>query len=56
MKIDFNDKSFIEIKRTADPDKITIVISAIDHNNTFKKIINSCEITTEQFKALISDI
>lgn len=54
MRIDFDDKSYVEIKKTQD--KIIIIIQAIDHNDKMKKVINAVEITSEQFKSLISDI
>jgi len=54
MKIEFEDKSYIEIKKNND--KIIIIISAKDHQNDLKKIINAVEITVEEYQKLISDI
>jgi hypothetical protein len=56
MKIVFDDKSFIECKKSETPDKIIITISAKDGVNPLKKIINSCELTTDEFKQLISEV
>ena len=54
MKIQFEDKSFIECKK--DGDKIIIIIQAKDYNNPLKKINNCVELSEEQFKELISEI
>lgn len=54
MKISFDDNSFIEVKNQ--DGKIIISIQAKDYQNPLKKIINSVEITPEQFKELISDV
>ncbi len=56
MKIIFEDKSFIEIKRSNNPNKIFIIIQAKDQSNPLKKITNSVEITEEEFKSIISEI
>jgi nitrate reductase NapAB chaperone NapD len=56
MKISFPDKSYIECKKSDNPDKIIIIISAKDQNNSLKKITNAVEITKEEFKRLISDV
>jgi nitrate reductase NapAB chaperone NapD len=56
MKIEFNDKSYIECKKSDTPGKIVIVISAKDYENPLKKITNAVEIEESQFKQLISDI
>lgn len=54
MKIEFEDKSYIEIKKNND--KIFIIISAKDHQNNLKNIINAVELTLEEYNKLISDI
>ena len=54
MKIEFEDNSYVEIKKNND--KIIIVISAKDHQNNLKKIVNAVELTSEEFNKLISDI
>lgn len=56
MKIQFEDKSYVECAKSANPGKIVITISAKDHNDPLKKITNAVEITSEEFKRLISDV
>lgn len=56
MRVDFDDKSYIECQKSNHPGKILVVISAKDHENPLKRIVNTVELTTEQFKSLISDI
>lgn len=56
MKITFDDKSYVEARKSDDPDKIVIIISAKDHNNPLKKITNAVEISKAEFKLLISDV
>jgi hypothetical protein len=56
MKIEFEDKSYLEIIKSKDPDKIFIIIQAKDHNNALKKITNTVEITLDQFKKIYSEI
>jgi len=56
MRIEFNDKSYIECRKSDNPGKIFIIISAKDHENPLKKITNAVEIDESQFKELISDI
>ncbi len=56
MKITFEDKSYIEVRKSENPGKVIVIISAKDHDNTLKKITNAVEITTSEFSQLISDI
>lgn len=56
MKIEFEDKSYIECYKSDQPGKIVIAISAKDHLNAFKKITNAVELTAEEFKRLINDV
>lgn len=56
MKQVFEDKSFIEVAKSDNPGKIVITISAKDRTDPLKKITNAVEITTEEFKKLISDV
>lgn len=56
MKITFEDKSYIECRKSDNPDKIIVIISAKDHDNPLKKITNAVEISTAEFKQLISDV
>lgn len=56
MKITFEDKSYIECRKSDNPGKIIVIISAKDQENPLKKITNAVEITTAEFKQLISDV
>lgn len=56
MKIIFEDKSYIEARKSDNPDKIIIIISAKDQENPLKKITNAVEISAAEFKQLISDV
>ena len=56
MKIQFEDKSYVEIKKTSSGDKILVIIQAKDHNNDRKNITNAVELSIEEFKKLISDV
>ena len=54
MKINFEDKSYIECRKS--DDKIVIIISAKDAENPRKKTTNAVEITKEEFKKLIEGL
>ena len=54
MKIEFEDKSYIECRKN--DDKILFVIVARDQNNKLKKLKNAVELTEDEFKRLISEI
>jgi tRNA threonylcarbamoyladenosine modification (KEOPS) complex Pcc1 subunit len=54
MKKEFDDKSYIEIKKQ--DNKILIVISAKDFKNPLTNIANCVELDIEEFKQLIKDI
>jgi len=54
MKIQFDDKSYIECRKLND--KIIVIVSAKDYNNPLKKITNSVELNIEEFRKLISDV
>ena len=56
MKISFKDSSYINCQKSADGDKIVILLSAKDGTNPLKRINNACELTLDEFKQLISDI
>lgn len=56
MKITFDDKSYIECRKSDNPGKIIVIISAKDHDNPLKKITNAVEITTAEFKQLVSGV
>jgi hypothetical protein len=53
MKITFDDKSFAEIKKSHTSDKIIFTIGALDGQSKRVSIINSVELTQEQFDQLI---
>ena len=55
MKIQFEDKSYVEIKRSADG-KYLVIVSAKDAENPLKNVTNAVEITEKEFKYLVSDI
>lgn len=55
MKIEFEDKSYIECSKSDNPGKVVISISAKDHENPLKRITNAVELTSEQFKKLVSE-
>ncbi len=54
MKIEFGDKSYLDIKRNWNNKKISIIISS--KSSEGKINITSCQITDEQFKELINSI
>ncbi len=56
MKIEFDDRSYIDCQKSDNPGKIIIAISALDASNSRKKITNAVELTMEEFNQLISDI
>lgn len=56
MKITFEDKSYLEIRKADKPDHVILIISAKDQENSRKKITNAVEITIEEFRKLLSDI
>jgi nitrate reductase NapAB chaperone NapD len=56
MKISFEDKSYVEIKKSDNLGKVLLIISAKSQDNHLKKITNAVEIDTAQFKLLISDL
>jgi nitrate reductase NapAB chaperone NapD len=56
MKIEFEDKSYIEVSKSKEPGKVIITIQAKDYTNDLKKISNSVEITIEQWQNLVTGI
>jgi hypothetical protein len=56
VKIQFEDKSYLEIKKSSNTNKVTIIIQAKDHQNSLKKITNCVEIDLDQFKKIINEI
>lgn len=55
MKIDFEDNSYIEISVSV-TGKVQIVLSARDRKNLKNNIINSAEISQEQFIKLTENV
>jgi hypothetical protein len=56
MRITFDDKSFVECKRSDNPGKVMIVISASDRSDPLKKTTNAVEISQEEFQKLVADV
>jgi hypothetical protein len=56
MKITFDDKSFVEVKKSESSDKIILIICAKDKENIRKNTINAVELTKEEFKKLVEDV
>ena len=55
-RITFEDKSFIEIKKASNPDKILVLIQAKDGDNTLKKITNCVELDKTDLETLLADL
>lgn len=55
MRINFEDESYIECRKSDSPGKIIIVIQAKDSNNPLKRITNAVEMSEEEFRKLISE-
>lgn len=55
MRINFEDKSFVEIKQGS-PGKIAIILGAKKKNNILEMEVNACEIEICQFAELINNI
>jgi hypothetical protein len=56
MKIQFDDRSYIEITKSNNSDKIFISVAAKDQNNSKSLIINSVELTVEQLNQLVNSL
>jgi hypothetical protein len=54
MRIDFDNSSFIEIYYSED--KVSIILGAKDANNHLKKIVNSAEVSIDEWNKLIEEI
>lgn len=55
MRINFEDKSFVEIKQGS-PGKIAIILGAKKKNNILEMEINACELEIGQFVELINNL
>jgi hypothetical protein len=56
MKLTFDDRSYVECKKSDTPGKILLIISAADHMEPGKKTTNAVEITIDEFNQLIGDV
>lgn len=56
MKINFEDKSYLEVKNSEKDGYVTIIIQAKDFENPLKKITNIVEITKQQFDEIIKEL
>jgi len=59
MRIKFDDKSYIDAKRSDDPNKpkhVVIMIGARDAENPLKLNVSAVELTPDQFKTLLVDL
>lgn len=54
MKIQFENKSYIEVVKSSNVGKIIVSIVAIDKDKPLTTIVSSVELTEEQFKELIA--
>ena len=55
MRISFDDKSYLEIKKTSGG-TILVTVSANDYENPLKKITNAVEIEAVQFDSIIEEV
>jgi hypothetical protein len=53
MRITFEDKNYIEITKSLNPDKVIITIVARDYEKPLATIVSSVELTVKQFNELI---
>lgn len=56
MRIDFEDKSFIVFEHSHSPGKVIISLGAKNFKNPLETIVNSVEISLEEFNKLANDI
>lgn len=52
MKIIFEDKSYVEVRKSDEAGKVLVIIGARDVNNSLKNIVNCVELTKEEFQKL----
>lgn len=55
MRINFNDSSFVEFT-TSNSGGVNIILSAKDDKNSRKTIVNSAEVSMEDFNLLVESI
>ena len=56
MRVDFDDNSHVDISFSPDIEKVIITLSAKDGKNPKTTIVNSAEITKEQFLQISKEI
>lgn len=56
MKIEFDDKSYLEVEHSKSPGKIQITIGAKNYENPLQTIINSVDIDLKQFNQIIESL
>jgi hypothetical protein len=56
MKIEFSDKSYLQVSLSETSGKILIILSAKDYSSPLKRITNSCEITKEQLQSIMKEV
>jgi hypothetical protein len=56
MKINFEDRSYIELTKSAHPNKVFITIAAKSADDSHKLIANCIELTEEQLVALVKSV
>jgi hypothetical protein len=56
MKITFEDKSYVEFRKSDAPDTVIVIVSARDQDNARKKTTNACEISMADFKKMVDEI
>lgn len=56
MRIDFEDRSYIETRLSNSPGKIFVIIGSRQEDNKYELVVNSAEITFEQVGMLFSKI
>lgn len=56
MKITFEDKSYIEITKSVNPNKVFITVAAKSAEDQHKLIVNSVELSDEELVTLVRSI
>ncbi len=56
MKIAFEDKSYIEVSKSNNSDKIFITVAAKSIENARSLVVNSVELTQEQLLLLVQSL
>lgn len=56
MRIDFDDTSYVDISFSPTVEKVVIILSARDGKNPKNTIVNSVEITKEQFLQISKEL